>query len=91
MNPPKGADFYPFYTTARPDRGDEEDGSQCVWRLGGPYLPGTTNAFGGNSAAEYGPLLQLAYPAVGGEVTVRLNDFRRVLPYNPCTARIGRD
>jgi hypothetical protein len=59
--------------------------------LGGANLPGTTNTFGGSSAAEYGPLLQLAYPSTGGKVTVRLNDFRRVLPYNPCTSRIERD
>jgi hypothetical protein len=91
VNPPKGADFYPFFTTARSQAGGGEDDGQCVWHLGGPYLPGTTNTFGGSSAAEYGPLLQLAYPATGGQVTVRLNDFRRILPNNPCTSRIDRD
>jgi len=89
VNPPKGVDFYPIFTTAK--AGEEEDSSRCIWHLGGPYLPETTNTFGGNSAAEYGPLLQLAYPAVGGQVTIRLNDFRRVLPYNPCASRVGRD
>lgn len=80
VNPPKGADFYPFFTTA------EAANDQCVWHLGGPNIPGTTNTFGGSSATEYGPLLRLAYPATGGQVTVRFNDFRRVLPYNPCRA-----
>jgi hypothetical protein len=82
VDPPKGADFYPFYTTATV--GDD----QCVWRLGGPNIPGTTRSFGGSAAAEYGPLLQLAYPATGGQTTVRFNDFRRILPYNPCRAHI---
>jgi hypothetical protein len=88
VNPPKGADFYPIFTTARSEGGDEED-ARCIWRLGGPLLPQTTNTFGGTSAAEYGPLLQLAYPDVGGKVTLRLNDFRRVLPSNPCRSRVG--
>jgi hypothetical protein len=35
--------------------------------------------------------LKLAYPATGGKVTVRLNDFRRVLPFNPCKSRVGDD
>jgi hypothetical protein len=80
VNPPKGADFYPFFTTAQ--AGDD----QCVWHLGGSHIPGTTNSFGGSAAAEYGPLLRLAYPATGGQVTVRFNDFRRVLSSNPCKA-----
>ena len=87
VNPPKGADFYPIYTTARSEgRGEDDEDTRCIWRLGGPYLPGTTNTFGGTSTAEYGPLLKLAYPSTGGQVTVHLNDFRRILPYNPCTA-----
>lgn len=78
VNPPAGTTFYPIYTTAR---GDEEG---CVWNLGGAFLPGTTNSFGGTSTAEYGPLLPLAYPAVGGVPTFRYNNFRRVLNTNPC-------
>lgn len=77
VNPPAGA-FYPIYTTR-----NEED--SCVWQLGGPFIPGTTNSFGGTSTAEYGPLLLLAYPSVGGP-TLRLNNFRRVLSHNPCRA-----
>ena len=48
VNPPPGTNFYPIYTTAR---GDEQG---CVWNLGGAFLPGTTNNFGGTSTAEYG-------------------------------------
>jgi hypothetical protein len=77
VNPPAGTTFYPIYTTARRDEG-------CVWNLGGGFLPGTTNNFGGTSTAEYGPLLPLAYPAVGGVPTFRYNNFRRVLNTNPC-------
>jgi hypothetical protein len=54
--------------------------------LGGPFLPGTTNTFGGSSTTEYGPLLASAYPAVGGVPTFRYNNFRRVLSNNPCRA-----
>lgn len=80
VNPPVGADFYPIFTT----RGG---GAACEWQLGGAFLPGTTNSFGGNSAAEYGPLLQSAYPAANGMVSLRYNNFRRVLPSNPCPTR----
>jgi hypothetical protein len=62
VNPPKGADFYPIYTL----KGGDEN---CLWQLGGANLPGTSNSFGGNSAAEYGPLLTLAYPTPGTAVT----------------------
>lgn len=86
VNPPKGADFYPFYSTA-----NSEDDGRCIWRLGGPYLLGTTNSFGGSSTTEYGPPLQLAYPSVGGKTQVILENFRRVLSHNPCTVRIDDD
>jgi len=55
VNPPVGATFYPFYSTT-------SSGGGCRWQLGGPFIPGTTNSFGGSSAAEFGPLLPLAYP-----------------------------
>ena len=77
VNPPKGADFYPIYTTG----GDPQS---CVWQLGGAHLPGTTNTFGGTSTAEYGQLLVLAYPIPGPAVTLRYNNFRNVLSLNPC-------
>jgi hypothetical protein len=78
VNPPVGAPFYPFFTTA------SDEGEDCVWQLGGALIPGTTNTFGGSSTAEFGPLLSLAYPAAGGVPTFRFNDFRRVLNTNPC-------
>ena len=48
-----------------------------MWQEGGPYIPGTTNKFGGSAHAEYGPLRVINYPtAPFGLVTKRLNDFR---------------
>ncbi len=77
VNPPNGANFYPFYSTGT-------SGSQCVWQLGGAYIPGTTNLFGGSSATEFGPLLQSLYPGTSG-ATYRYNNFRNVLDSNPCS------
>jgi len=79
VNPPVGATFYPFYSTT-------SVGGQCQWQLGGPFIPGTTNNFGGSSAAEFGPLLALFYPAANGMPSFRYNDFRNVLRSNPCPA-----
>ena len=76
VNPPVGANFYPIYTTRNSDEG-------CTWQLGGAHIPGTKKTFGGTSAAEYGGLLLLAYPAPGGP-TLRFNNFRQVLSSNPC-------
>jgi hypothetical protein len=80
VNPAKGANFYPIFTV----RGD---GAGCLWQLGGAQLPGTTRWFGGKSAAEYGPLLTLAYPVPGPGVSLRYNDFRHILPNNPCPTK----
>ncbi len=80
VNPPPGAQFYPFFTTARA-------GDACVWREGGPNLPGATDTFGGSSTTEYGPLLKLFYASVvNGQPSVNyvFNDFRQILPNNPC-------
>ena len=79
VNPPAGATFYPFYSTTSMN-------GQCIWQLGGPFIPGTTNNFGGSSAAEFGPLLESAYPAANGQPTLRFNNFRNVLSSNPCPA-----
>jgi hypothetical protein len=85
VNPPVGADFYPFYTTTRmSDRGD------CSWQLGGANIPRTTQTFGGSSTSEFGSLLPLAYPAVGGVPTFLYDNFRNVLSRNPCPAFIER-
>ena len=76
-NPPPGAQFYPIYTTGK-------HGHDCFWQFGGKYLPGTQNTFGGNSTAEYGPLLQSVYPGAGFVPLFRYNNFRQILNNNPC-------
>jgi hypothetical protein len=78
VNQPVGANFYPIYSTHGGHGG-------CAWQLGGPFIPGTKNTFGGTSTAEYGPLLLLDYLAFGGHgATVSVfNDFRQVLTNNP--------
>ena len=77
-NPPPGANFYPIFSTGTL-------AGQCVWQEGGAAIPGTTNTFGGNSTAEFGPLFQLFYPIPGGVVR-RYNNFRNTLTTNPCPA-----
>ena len=78
VNPPNGANFYPWYTTANV-------GGNCVWQLGGGNIPGTTNTFGGSSTTGFGPLLFFTYPGPAGPIT-RTNNFRNVLGSNPCPA-----
>jgi len=78
VNPPPGSNFYPFFST----RADPTVG--CFWQLGGANIPGTTNTFGGSSAAEFGPLLFIDYPGPGFTPIHRTNDFRQVLSSNPC-------
>src|SRR5256884_7285995 len=80
VNPPPNSVFYPFYST-------RQVGGTCMWQEGGPYIPGTTNKFGGSAHAEYGPLRVISYPTSPfGAVTKRLNDFRRNLSTMPCPA-----
>jgi hypothetical protein len=79
VNPAVGADFYPIFTTTYTEHG-------CRWQEGGPFLPAITQNFGGTSSAEYGPLLLLTYPGTNGAPSYRYNDFRRILPFNPCPA-----
>jgi hypothetical protein len=80
VNPPLGPNgqpvFYPLYSTGA-------SGGGCTWQLGGPYIPGATNTFGGTSTSEFGPLLLLDYPTPSG-INYRYNDFRNVLSSNPC-------
>jgi hypothetical protein len=69
------ADFYPYYTKGFTSMG-------CTW-VWGNHVPGlSVNDFGKN--AQYGSLLNLAYTGPGGTVIHRFNDFRQVLPNNPC-------
>jgi hypothetical protein len=70
VNPAPNSVFYPLYST-------RNTGSGCMWQEGGPYIPGTTNDFGGSAAAEFGSLDVVHYPtAPFGLVTERSNDFR---------------
>jgi len=81
VNPPPNSNFYPFYSTRRTSSG-------CMWQEGGPYIPGTTNLFGGSSKTEFGPIREVDYPtAPFGSVTIRLNDFRSNAISVPCRAR----
>ena len=84
-NPPPGAQFYPIYSTGTSTMNPSHNG-HCVWQLGGANIPGTTNTFGGNSTAEYGPLLFSFYPGPNPATRLRTNNFHQTLNYNPCPA-----
>jgi hypothetical protein len=84
-NPPPGAQFYPIYSTGTSTMNRNPHGN-CVWQLGGTGIPGTTNTFGGNSTAEYGPLLFSFYPGPNPATRRRTNNFHQTLNYNPCPA-----
>ena len=81
VQPP--APFYPIFSSSRGEHG-------CLWQLGGPHIPGTTDNFGGNAANQYGDLITVliigeaedGFP--DGEPAPAFLDFRRVLPENPC-------
>jgi hypothetical protein len=80
VNPPPNSVFYPFYSTTQVN-------GTCMWQFGGPYIPGTTNDFGGSAHAEFGPLEAVSYPvAPFGTVSKRYNDFRNLLSNVPCPA-----
>jgi len=80
VNPPPHSVFYPLYTTGQNANG-------CFWQEGGPYIPGTTNTFGGSAHSEYGPLRVIHYPtAPFGTITKRSNDFSSNIASNPCPA-----
>jgi hypothetical protein len=80
VNPPNGAQFYPFYSTT------VRHGT-CTWQEGGKYLPFTTNNFGGSSTAEYGPLLKTVYPEPGFTTKELYNNFNSGDMANPCRVR----
>jgi hypothetical protein len=78
VNPPPGANFYPIYST-------RTGGGACGWQEGGAFIPGTSNTFGGSSKSEYGSLLPLYYaPNPARPAATLINDFRHVIPSNPC-------
>jgi hypothetical protein len=79
VNPPSGAQFYPFFTTGTANGG-------CVWQQGGNFIPGTTNHFGGSSTSEFGPLLKTVYPDAGFTTVSEFNNFNSGDQANPCRA-----
>jgi hypothetical protein len=80
VNPPNGAQFYPFFTTGVHDR-------TCRWQQGGNFIPRTTNHFGGSSTTEFGPLLKTVYPAPGFTTESLYNNFNSGERPNPCPLR----
>jgi hypothetical protein len=80
VNPPAGAQFYPFYSTTFRH-------GTCTWQEGGKFIPGTINDFGGSSTTEYGALLQTVYPEPGFTTETRINNFNSGDMRNPCRVR----
>jgi hypothetical protein len=77
VNPPNGAQFYPFFTTGIHD-------GLCSWQEGGNNIPGTINHFGGSSTAEYGGLLRVVFPAPRFTTVNPFEDFNSGDQANPC-------
>jgi hypothetical protein len=77
VNPPAGAQFYPFYSTTIRD-------GTCQWQEGGPFIPGTINRFGGSSKAEYGPELRVLFPEAGFTTDDPVENFNSGDMRNPC-------
>ncbi len=92
VNPPVGAQFYPFFTTFGGDGGHGDShggggfGDGCRWQIGGNFIPGTTNHFGGNSTREFGPLLRVVFPEPGFTTDNPISDFNSGDFRNPCAA-----
>jgi hypothetical protein len=74
-NPPPNANFYPIYST--------QNQSGCRWSLGGPFIPGTTNTFGGTSVSEYGRFFSQLFPGTTGPTYI-IENYRQILASNPC-------
>jgi hypothetical protein len=82
VNPPPGAQFYPFFST-------RVDGATCTWQEGGDFIPGTVNDYGGSSASEFGNLLLTTYPAPGFTTVSRYNNFNSGDLANGCPVGSG--
>jgi hypothetical protein len=78
VNPPPGAEFYPFYST-------RNDHGACHWQEGGDFIPGTVNDYGGSSA-EFGPILLTTYPGTGFTPIQRYENFNSGDQPNSCPA-----
>jgi hypothetical protein len=84
VNPPNGSTFYPIYSTTTDSNGS------CIWQEGGGDIPGTTDNFGGTSAAEYGTVPNVSvYPAAGNTTQGIYETFHNTLGSNPCPAPTG--
>jgi hypothetical protein len=77
VNPPAGAQFYPFFSTTT-------HGGTCTWQEGGNFIPGTIDNFGGSSTTEFGPLLHTLYPEAGRTPTILIDNFNSGDLTNPC-------
>ena len=75
-NPPQGAAFYPIYSTAKAGLLN----LSCVWHFGDTQIANTNNLFGGDSAVEYGALLETFFPGLG----FRFENYHNTLDNNPC-------
>ena len=84
VNPPPGAQFYPFFSTTFPQ-------GECSWQEGGPFIPGTVNNFGGSSTAEFGPLLATLYPEPGFTTAMLFRNFNSGNMRNPGPAQENQD
>jgi hypothetical protein len=80
VNPPNGAQFYPFFSTTI-------NHGTCTWQEGGKFIPGTKNDFGGSSTTEFGSLLQTVYPTAGFTTIQEYNNFNSGDLRNPCKVR----
>ncbi|HET7050463.1 MAG TPA: hypothetical protein VFI54_19525 [Solirubrobacteraceae bacterium] len=80
VNPPNGAQFYPFFTTA------VVGGGSCNWQEGGNFIPGTINHFGGSAHAEFGGLLRVLFPEPHFKTSSPFSDFNSGDIGNPCPA-----
>ncbi len=69
------ANFYPWYSSGQALGG-------CAFTIG-QHVPGfSTNDYHRNS--QYGGILKVKYPALGGGTVYHYNDFQNILPNNPC-------
>jgi hypothetical protein len=95
VNPPTGAQFYPFFTTFGGGGGHGDShgggfGGGCLWQEGGNFIPGTTNHFGGSSTTEFGPLLRVVFPEPGFTTDNPISNFNSGDMRNPCPVFGGR-
>jgi hypothetical protein len=84
LNPPPGAEFYPFYTTT------EFFPGVCAWQEGGGHIRGTTNNFGGTPTAAYGGVTFNPYIDLTNSI-ILVEDFRNIQNPNPCQSPLGGD